>query len=123
MPKLISFDIDGTLELGDPPGFITMDMVRKVKEMGYVIGSASDRTLDSQQQIWNAGQIAADFMVLKHDIGRVMEEFEADAYYHIGDTDMDQFYSERAGFRFLHVDSGEESIVAADADFRVFFGA
>ena len=123
MPKLISFDIDGTLELGDPPGFITMEMVRKVKEMGYVIGSASDRTLDSQQRIWNTSQIAADFMVWKHDIGRVREEFKADAYYHIGDTDMDQFYSERAGFRFLHVDSGEESIVAADKDFRVFFGA
>ena len=41
--KLISFDIDGTLEAGDPPGPITMDMVRTIKALGYVIGSGSDQ--------------------------------------------------------------------------------
>ena len=45
MVVLISFDIDGTLELGDPPGVPTMDMVRLVQEKGFLIGSCSDRTL------------------------------------------------------------------------------
>ena len=117
MPKLISFDIDGTLEVGDPPGAITMDMVRKVKELGYVIGSASDRTLESQQRIWSSSKIDVDFIVLKHDIARVRDEFQAEAYYHIGDTDMDQFYSERAGFRFLHVDAGAPRLMGEEPDF------
>src|SRR6266566_8855418 len=40
--KLISFDIDGTLEVGDPPGLITMEMVRQAKHLGCLIGSCSD---------------------------------------------------------------------------------
>ena len=48
MVKLISFDIDRTLEVGDPPVIITMDMVRAIKALGYVIGSGSDRPLGSQ---------------------------------------------------------------------------
>ena len=43
MVILISFDIDGTLEVGDPPGVLTMDMVRRAQEKGCVIGSCSDR--------------------------------------------------------------------------------
>jgi hypothetical protein len=43
--KLISFDIDGTLEVGDPLGLVTMDMVRAIKALSYLIGSGSDRPL------------------------------------------------------------------------------
>jgi hypothetical protein len=32
LAKLISFDIDGTLEVGDPPGSLTMAMVRRAKD-------------------------------------------------------------------------------------------
>ena len=32
MAKLISFDIDGTLEVGNPPGSITLERVRKAVE-------------------------------------------------------------------------------------------
>ena len=46
---LISFDIDGTLEMGDPPGPIPLALVRLAKERGYVVGSSSDRTLLDQR--------------------------------------------------------------------------
>ena len=36
MVILISFDIDGTLEIGDPPGILTMDMVRIVQQKGFL---------------------------------------------------------------------------------------
>ena len=60
---LISFDIDGTLEIGDPPGVLTMDMVRLVREKGFLIGSCSDRTLSGQRAIWKQHEISVDFVV------------------------------------------------------------
>jgi hypothetical protein len=105
LTKLISFDIDGTLEVGDPPGIITMDMVRYTQALGYVIGSCSDRTIRHQQQLWAQHNIRVDFTVLKHQLAEVKAQFQTEAYYHIGDTDMDQFYAIRAGFRFLKADT------------------
>ena len=105
MVKLISFDIDGTLEVGDPPGIITMDMVRAIKAWGYWIGSGSDRTLSYQHQLWESHHIVVDFTALKHQLADVKAQFQAEAYYHIGDTDMDGFFADRAGFRFIRVDA------------------
>lgn len=105
MAKLISFDIDGTLEVGDPPGIITMDMVRKAKDFGYLIGSCSDRPLSDQRRIWQQHNITVDFTVLKHKLADVKAWFQAEAYYHIGDTDMDSFFAARAGFHFVRADA------------------
>jgi hypothetical protein len=103
--KLISFDIDGTLEVGDPPGLITMDMVRQAKDLGCLIGSCSDRPLSDQRRIWEKHHIAVDFTVLKHRLAEVKAQFQADVYYHVGDTDMDYFFANRAGFRFVKADA------------------
>jgi len=105
LTKLISFDIDGTLEVGDPPGIITMDMVRLIKTLGYFIGSCSDRTISYQRQLWEQHNISVDFMVLKHQLADVKAQFQTETYYHIGDTDIDHFYATRAGFRFVKADT------------------
>lgn len=105
MLKLISFDIDGTLEVGDPPGLITMDMVRQIKALGYVVGSASDRPLSHQRLIWERHHIVVDFTALKHRLAEIKAQFLADVYYHIGDTDMDRFFADKAGFRFVRADA------------------
>ena len=104
MAKLISFDIDGTLEVGDPPGGITMEMVRRLQGLGYLIGSCSDRTVSEQQRIWRDHGIAVDFTVLKHRLNQVKEQFPAEEYYHVGDTETDRRVSLQAGFDFLTVD-------------------
>ena len=102
---LVSFDIDGTLEVGDPPGVISVALVRAAKVRGYVVGSCSDRPVPYQQALWRRLGIAVDFTVLKHRLADVKARFAAAAYYHIGDTDVDDFYATGAGFRFLSADA------------------
>jgi hypothetical protein len=104
MPGLISFDIDGTLTVGDPPGLITADMIRQVKTRGYLIGSCSDRPISHQEAMWRRIEIAPDFTVLKHRLVDVRARFAADAYFHIGDTEIDRSFAGEAGFRFLWAD-------------------
>ncbi len=102
MVILISFDIDGTLEVGDPPGVLTMDMVRTVQAKGFLIGSCSDRPMSGQQAIWDQHNIPVDFVVSKHMLPEVKAKFEADVYYHIGDReDLDKKPALEAGFEFL----------------------
>ena len=52
---LVSFDIDGTLEIGDPPGIITIDAVRAARALGYLVGTCSDRPVAHQRQLWQPG--------------------------------------------------------------------
>lgn len=107
MIELISFDIDGTLEMGDPPGIITLDMVRRARQLGYLIGSCSDRPISVQNRLWEAQQIAVDFTVLKHRLEAVRSQFSAAVYYHIGDTHTDQHYAQRAGFQFIWAEADD----------------
>ena len=105
MVILISFDIDGTLEVGDPPGILTMDMVRSAQQKGFLIGSCSDRPMSGQQAIWDRHNIPVDFVVPKQMLPEVKARFEADVYYHIGDReDLDKKYALEAGFEFLWPD-------------------
>ena len=105
MVTLVSFDIDGTLEIGDPPGIVTIALVQMAKRLGYLIGSCSDRPISHQQSLWERLRIAVDFTVLKHELASIRSRFPAAAYYHIGDTDVDDHYATVAGFRFLKADA------------------
>jgi hypothetical protein len=102
---LVSFDIDGTLEVGEPPGIVPVALVREAKRLGYVVGSCSDRPVSFQQNLWERLRIAVDFTVLKHRLPDVRAQFTAAAYYHIGDTEVDAFYANAAGFSFLRADA------------------
>ena len=111
MPILISYDIDGTLEVGDPPGPLTMDMVRMTKAKGFLIGSFSDRPLSAQRAIWAAHGIEVDFVLPKRVdmLAELKTKFEAELYYHIGDReDLDKRYAESAKFAFLWPDEAME---------------
>jgi hypothetical protein len=87
--SLLSFDIDGTLEIGDPPGIIPIALVRRAKNLGYLVGSCSDRPISFQDAMWQRLGLVADFTVLKHRLGELRARFAARRYYHIGDTDVD----------------------------------
>jgi hypothetical protein len=102
---LVSFDIDGTLEVGDPAGIVPVALVRLAQRLGYLVGSCSDRPISYQRAMWERLHILADFTALKHELAGVKARFQAVAYYHIGDTDVDDFYATAAGFRFLRADA------------------
>jgi hypothetical protein len=101
MTQLLSFDIDGTLEVGEPPGPITIDMVRRAKELGYIVGSCSDRPSGLQRQMWERLGIAVDFTVQKHKMADIRTICEADEYAHVGASDRDNHYTSLSGFTFL----------------------
>ena len=106
---LLSFDIDGTLELGDPPGGVTVEMVRRAVELGYIVGSCSDRPLSSQRKMWERIEIEPAFVASKHQLGEVRAQFEhADAFYHMGDRDTDLAVAQEHGFGFWWHHEAEE---------------
>ena len=111
---LVSFDIDGTLEIGEPPGIVPVTLVRVAKQLGYVIGSCSDRPISYQEDMWATLAIAPDFTVLKHRLDDVRARFAAATYYHIGDTDTDERFALAAGFRFLKADADAHRVWRAE---------
>jgi hypothetical protein len=100
---LVSFDIDGTLEMGDPPGPLTAAFVRLAQSSGCLIGSGSDRTLREQSEMWALVGIAPDFVSGKHHLRRIREQFPCQRFLHIGDTDVDEHYAKQADFEFIYV--------------------
>ena len=85
-----------------------MDMVRKAQDLGFLIGSCSDRFPSAQQALWDARNIKVDFVAAKHMLPDVKGRFEADKYLHIGDRELDQQLAEQAGFEFLWDHEGEK---------------
>jgi hypothetical protein len=94
---LVSFDIDGTLECGQPPGVVSIALIKTAQQLGYLVGSCSDRPIAYQEALWRALGIAVDFTVLKHRLG------EADAR-----------YASDAGFSFLKADAAAHAAWAAE---------
>lgn len=99
---LVSFDIDGTLEVGHPPGPVTLELVRRLKQGGHRVGSSSDRTLGEQRTMWQTNEIEIDFVSHKHHLDTVRSQFDCVRFVHIGDTITDWQYAEVAGFEFRY---------------------
>ena len=102
---LVSFDIDGTLEVGDPPGPVTLDMVRRARELGCIVGSCSDKSISAQKELWQRHNIEVHFTSLKHKMGDVKAAFEAEWYVHTGDRELDRQFALEAGFDFIWMDA------------------
>jgi hypothetical protein len=109
---LVSFDIDGTMEFGHPPGPITVELVRSVGAAGHVIGSASDRTRSDQSSLWEVHGVAVAFVGGKHHLVEVRERFPAVRHLHIGDTHVDEHFARLAGFEFVWMDDAAAHLAA-----------
>ena len=99
---VLSLDIDGTLETGDPPGPLLLDCVRAAQSRGAIIGSCSDQTLAEQRIMWEDNEIVPAFVAGKTQLLAVRDRFPfATAFVHVGDTDVDRRWAHRAGFDFV----------------------
>ncbi len=116
MSILMSFDIDGTMEVGDPPGAVTMEMVRNARARGIVTGSCSDRPMSTQRAIWEEYGVEYDFVCYKHMLPDLKDQFDADEFYHVGDRDdLDRKFAIRAGFGFFWPDeAAQHPLLLAD---------
>lgn len=103
MTIVVSFDIDGTMEFGEPPGPVPVAVVRELAARGYVVGCASDWPKSSQRPLWTRHGVEPHFVGGKHHLHEVRAQFEADRYIHVGDTEVDERYALLAGFEFLLV--------------------
>ena len=101
---LVSLDIDGTMEFGEPPGPVTVAIVRRLLAAGIVVGSASDRTRGDQEDCWRTRDVTVAFVGGKHHLDDVRARFSATRYVHVGDTHVDEHYAGLHGFEFVSVD-------------------
>ena len=93
MKRLISFDIDGVLAVAGEPGPITLDMVRRARELGYIIGSCSDIPVPMQRAMWEKQGIEVAFTVLKHRLGELRSQFDSEEYYLISRMDTGAYFT------------------------------
>jgi hypothetical protein len=112
---VVSFDIDGTMEFGEPPGPVTVALVQSLLAAGIVVGSASDRTRTDQQQCWTACGVGVAFVGGKHHLDDVRTRFVADRYVHVGDTHVDEHFAGLHGFEFVSVDDPAAAVAALRA--------
>src|SRR5256712_13165570 len=85
---LVSFDIDGTLEVGEPPGIVPVTLVRTAKRLGYLVGSCSDRPISYQRELWERLHTGGHFTVLKHRLSDATGRLSAGADEHTRATRM-----------------------------------
>lgn len=97
---IVSFDIDGTIDVGDPPGPISVDLVRLAKRRGYIVGTCSDRTQRDQRELLERNQIVLDFVSYKYELEAIRLRFGSPRCIHIGDSTVDEYHAVRAGFEF-----------------------
>lgn len=97
---LVSLDIDGTLEVGKPPGPLALDDVVGMQQTGFTVGSSSDRTLQEQSALWEDLGMTIDFVSRKHELAQIRQHFLASRFIHIGDTPVDASYAAEGDFEF-----------------------
>ena len=102
---MLSLDIDGTMEFGDPPGPVTVALVRELAAAGLVVGCASDRTRTDQETAWGAHELTMAFVGGKHHLHEVRAQYvDAHRYVHVAVSHVDELYAGLAGFEFVTVD-------------------
>lgn len=100
---MLSLDIDGTLEFGEPPGPIPVSTVLALQRAGVVVGSASDRLPADQHRLWQNTEVQVSFAVAKHTLSGLLDRLRPHPAIHIGDSIGDRLLARAAGAHFIAV--------------------
>jgi hypothetical protein len=101
---VVSFDIDGTLEFGEPPGPVPVSTVLALQQAGVIVGSASDRLPSDQRRLWDGAHMQVGFAVPKHELSGLRNQFPGYPLIHIGDGIGDRLSARAASAHFIAVD-------------------
>ncbi|MSQ29905.1 MAG: hypothetical protein EXR68_05395 [Dehalococcoidia bacterium] len=102
----ISFDLDRTLDFGDPSGPIVPALIGALQDAAAIVGSASDRTVLDQRRMWERAGIGPPaFAVAKAQLRTVPAAYPDHFLVHIGDRFADHLEAVNAGAFFIHVDT------------------
>ena len=109
---LISFDIDGTLSCGDPPGPICSDILQRLVNLGVVVGSCSQNDIFEQEDAWRVIDVHPLFLVSKEYLGILKTYYpETERHIHIGDwLGLDDVVATMAGFEFIHASQAVDAL-------------
>ena len=99
MAKVFSFDRDDTLALSSGP--ITLEMLKKLKEKGYVIGTGGGVSGEEQARQWRRWGIEPEFALTKSDLGKLRELYPGAEITHVGDDQVDEEIAEKFGYNYL----------------------
>jgi len=99
MVKVFSFDRDDTLALSSGP--ITLEMLKELKEKGYVIGTGGGVSGEEQARQWRRWGIEPDFALTKSDLGKLRELYPGAEITHVGDDQLDEEIAKKFGYNYL----------------------
>lgn len=99
MAKVFSFDRDDTLALSSGP--ITLEMLKKLKEKDYIIGTGGGVSGEEQARQWRRWGMAPDFALTKSDLGKLRELYPGAEITHVGDDQVDEEIAKKFGYNYL----------------------
>ncbi|MBM3946662.1 MAG: HAD family hydrolase [SAR202 cluster bacterium] len=114
---IVSFDLDGTLDFGDPPGPVGPAAIRTLQAGGTVVGSCSDRTALDQRRLWSMAGLSPMFVVVKSHLKILRSDFPDALLVHVGDRFADQLEAQSAGCLFVHVEEVSREVWRDSARF------
>jgi ribonucleotide monophosphatase NagD (HAD superfamily) len=101
--RVIAFDVDGTLEVGDPAGSIKLSALKDLKQQGYVVGVISNAS--TRARVKDKFHDEADFFLTKgttkaQSMKIVGKDFDQKLY--VGNSAQDEKAAKKADWKYVN---------------------
>jgi hypothetical protein len=110
MNVVIAFDVDGTLECGNPPGLIKIETVKRLKERGFIVGIIGAYK-KVQQHINNLDFYLSGDPHKPENLRKVHETYKPTFCIYVADLPSDRVAALENGFSYI---KSEDFVVMED---------